>query len=93
VLAGTQALSLALLWPHASPPHAGLTGPVAVVPAPAAALEPRTSEPPATPGLWTARHKRPDLVEAEDRPDSDVTFIESGPPLRMFASPASSLLN
>ena len=89
-LAATQALSLALLWPHPTPPGGGLTVPVARVPAPPASAERATPETLVNPGLWTARHRLPES-ETEDRPASDVTFIESGPPLRAFPPPPSLL--
>ena len=90
LLAGTQALSLVLLWPHPSPPAGRSTVPVAGVPAPSAAPEPPASEASADPGLWSARHG---LLESEtdDRPAGDVTFIDSGPPLRAFPPPPSLL--
>ena len=88
LLAGTQALSLALLWPRPSPPAAGLIGPVAGVPA---TIESPRPAAPANPGVWSARDR---LLESESeaRPASDVTFIDSGPPLRAFP-PLRSLLN
>ena len=86
LLAGTQALSLVLLWPHPTPPAGRLTVPVASVPAPPAA--PRASGLRGvgrTPASWSARRS---LLESdtEDRPAGDVTFIDSGPPLRAFAA-------
>ena len=91
LLAGTQALSLALLWPHSSPPVERSTVSVVGVPAPSAAPEPPASGASDDPGLWSARCGllRP---EAVDHPAGDVTFIESEPPLRAFPTP-SSLLN
>jgi hypothetical protein len=92
LLASTQVLSLVVLWPRPTQPAAGL--PVQVVTAPALSTpsEPLTSEALANPGLWTAR---PKLIDSEiwDRPDGDVSFIESGPPLRALALPPPSLLN
>ena len=43
LLAGTQALSLVLLWPHPNPPAGASAVPVATVPGPPAALEPPAS--------------------------------------------------
>ena len=65
---------------------------VATVPVAPAALERRTSEASASPGSWSARHS---LLESEtvDRPAGDVTFIESGPPLRASGPLPPSLLN
>jgi hypothetical protein len=90
LLAGTQALSLALLWPHSSPPVGKPTVSIADVPAPSAAPGPPASGASDDPGLWSARHGllRP---EAVDRPAGDVTFIESEPPLRAFPPPPSLL--
>jgi hypothetical protein len=88
LLAGTQALSLVLLWPHPTStlpmdtPRATL--PVARVPAPRAWVNPE---------LWSAR---PGRLEPrwEDRPPADVTWIESRPPLRAFPrSPSGAELN
>ncbi len=90
LLAGTQALSLALLWPHSSPSVEKSTVSIAGVPAPSAAPEPPATGASADPGLWSARHGllRP---EAVDHPAGDVTFIESEPPLRAFPPPPSLL--
>jgi hypothetical protein len=86
VLAGTQALSLALLWPHAAP-LAGLPVQVATAPAPVA---PPVSEAPASSSLWSVRHS---LLESESeaRAAGTSTLIDSGPPLRAFTPPPSSL--
>ena len=63
LLAGTQALSLVLLWPHSTPPAGGSTVlRRRACPAPSAALEPPASEASADPGLWSARHG---LLESE----------------------------
>ena len=90
LLAGTQALSLALLWPHSSPSVGRSTVSIAGVPAPSAAPGPPATGASADPGLWPARHGllRP---EAVDHPAGDVTFIESEPPLRAFPPPPSLL--
>jgi hypothetical protein len=94
VLAGTQALSLLLLWPHSDknpiPPAGGITP--AVAERSAAAPEPRASETLAGPGLWSARRSLV-VPETEGRPSADVTFIDSGPPLRASRSIPPSLLN
>jgi hypothetical protein len=91
LLAGTQALSLVLMWPRPSPtpPAGGLTLPVAGVPPPPAALEPPTSAALVNPDPWSTRHR---LLESrtEARPDGDVTLIEGGPPLRAFPLPRRS---
>jgi hypothetical protein len=90
LLAGTQALSLALLWPPSSPPVGKSTVTIAGAPAPSAAPEPPATGASADTGLWSARHGllRP---EAVDHPAGDVTFIESEPPLRAFPPPPSLL--
>jgi len=92
LLAGTQALSLVLLWPHPAPPSGGLNVAVLSAPAPPSAVEPRTTEASASPGVWSARHN---LLrsESEVRPIDTVTFIDSDPPLRALGPPPSSLLN
>jgi hypothetical protein len=87
VLAGSQALSLALLWPRPALPVGSLPVQVATAPSPAAALQQ-----PVSPGMWSARHSLLES-ETEDRPDGTVTFIDSGPPLRAFAPPPASILN
>jgi hypothetical protein len=94
LLANTQILSLVLFWPRIAPQEGGLTVAVAVppVPLPSAPLEPPTSEAWASARLWSARHRRL-APEAEDRPTGDVTFIESGPPLRASGPLPPSLLN
>jgi len=92
LLAGTQVLSLVLLWPHPTPPAASFSVRVATVPEPPATFDPRTSEAWANPGLWTARHSLLES-ETEDRSVGDVTFIDSGPPLRAFGALPPSLRN
>jgi hypothetical protein len=91
LLAGTQALSLVLLWPHSRPPAASLTEPVLVLSASSAAHGLAAPEASAEPGLWSARRFRP-VPESEDRPAGDVTFIDRGPPLRAHL-PRPSLLD
>ena len=90
LLAGTQALSLALLLPHSSPPVGKSTVSIAGVPAPSAAPEPPAIGASANPGLWSARHS---LLEsgAVDRPPEDVTSTDGEPPLRAFRPPPSLL--
>ena len=90
LLAGTQALSLALLWPHSSPSVGKSTVSIAGVPAPSAAPGPPASGASANPGLWSARRG---LLESDsdDRPAGDMTFIDRGPPLRAFPLPPSLL--
>jgi hypothetical protein len=86
LLAGTQAMSLVLLWPRPTPPATSFTAPVVAVLEPPSTLEPPISETWPKPGVWSARHGL--LASgAVDHPTGDVTFIDSGPPLR-----ASSLL-
>jgi hypothetical protein len=91
VLAGTQVLSLVLLWPHEAPPVGGMPLQVATVPA-ADGRVPSAAEEFVSPGVWSARHS---LLESEqeDRPAVGETFIDDGPPLRAFAPPPASILN
>jgi hypothetical protein len=91
LLAGTQALSLALMWPHSSPSVGRSTVSIAGVPAPSAAPGPPATGASAHPGLWSA-HRRLLEPDSNDPPVGDITFIESEPPLRAFPLP-SSLLN
>ena len=92
LLAGTQALSLALalLLPHSSPPVGKSTVSIAGVPAPSAVPGPPAIGASANPGLWSARRG---LLESDshDRPAGDMTFIDRGPPLRAFPLPPSLL--
>ena len=90
LLAGTQALSLVLLWPHSSPSIGKPTVSIASVPAPSAAPGPPAIGASANPGLWSARRG---LLESDshDRPAGDMTFIDRGPPLRAFPLPPSLL--
>jgi hypothetical protein len=90
VLASTQALSLALLWPTSAPPTLGL--PTAGVTAPRTPVERTTAESLASPGVWSAASSLKEL-EAEERTAETVTFVDSGPPLRAFAPPPASILN
>src|SRR5262249_53944786 len=91
VLAGTQVLSLALLWPHAVPPAGSPAVQVAATPAPSA-VEQAASHRWANRGVMTA-HGDLSEVKSEDRPDDTVTFIDTGPPMRAFGSPPASILN
>ena len=90
LLAGTQALSLALLWPHSSPSVGKSTVSIADVPALSVAPGPPAIGASANPGLWSARRG---LLESDsdDRPAGDMTFIDRGPPLRAFPLPPSLL--
>jgi hypothetical protein len=92
VLAGTQVLSLVLLFPHPTPPAADMPAPGANLPAPRVAVKPPASEAGDSPGLWSVH---PNLLESEteDRSAGTGTFIDSGPPLRAFAPPPPSILN
>jgi hypothetical protein len=92
LLAGTQALSLVLLWPRPTPPTCGFVELVVAVPEPPATLEPPKSDSWANAGLWSTRHI-PLASDAEDRPRGDVSFIESGPPLRASGPLRRLLLN
>src|SRR5262245_29789803 len=79
-LAGTQALSLALLVLHPTPPPAHLPGPAASGTSSPAMSEPATARAPDSPGLWSARQR---LLESdpEDRsaPTNAVTLINNEP--------------
>jgi hypothetical protein len=92
LLAGSQALSLGLLWRYPTPSDAGPNFAVTQAPVPPSALEPPTSAALVSPGSWSARRS---LLEAEteERPAGDVTFVESGAPLRVAGPLPSSLLN
>jgi hypothetical protein len=92
LLASTQALSLVFLWPHPTLPPARFAVSVAAVPEPPATAPPRTSPAQGATGQRSTLHS---LLESEtqDRPAGDVTFIESGPPLRAFGPLPPSLLN
>ena len=92
VLAGTQVLSLVLLWPQAAPLGDGMTVKLVTVPMRPATLEAQGSEAMASPGVWSARHSLTEL-EPEDRPTDTVTLVDSEPPLRAFTPSRSSLSN
>jgi hypothetical protein len=92
VLALSQALTLALLWLHRSPPAAPSVPPSADSPLPSSYPERPTSDSPDSPNLWSVRHIL--LVsEPEERPAPAGTFVDCGPPLRAFGPPPPSLLN
>ncbi len=90
--AGTQALSLGLLWPRAAPPADGRAVPVAAAPESRAALVPRPSVAVRKPVVWWARDRLKD-PETGHRPPGNVNFIDRGLPLRAFTRPPASLLN
>ena len=92
LLASSQALSLAILWPHSNSPVAGIPGPMAVAPVPPSQIAPATFRANANPGVWSARRSL-EVSDLEERPDATITFIESGPPLRAFGLPPESVLN
>jgi hypothetical protein len=87
LLAGTQALSLVLLWPHPTPSAGRLTVAVATAP-----LEARTSEALTRPGVWSARQRLQES-KTDNVPDDTITLIDSGPPLKVFGPLPPSLLN
>ena len=89
VLAGTQVLTLGLLWPHPTPPAAGLPASVAAAPRP---VEQATDDARAHRGIWSPGY-RMEEVEMADRPADAATLIDSGPPLRAFAPPPASMFN
>ncbi len=93
LLAATQAMSLALLWPRPSPPTSSATMSIATSLVPGRALEHPGSEAfPSPPDQLSARQS---LLESdlEIRPAADVNFIDQGPPLRAVAPLPTSLLN
>ena len=57
---------------------------IVAAPAPPEDLERLGSQSLLNAGMWTARH-RPLDVEADERPAGDISFIDSGPPLRVHA--------
>ena len=90
LLAGTQALSLALLWPHQGTSVGKSPVSIAGVPAPSAAPGPPATGASDNPVLWSA-HRRLLELDFSERPASDMTFIDSEPPLRAFRPPPSLL--
>jgi hypothetical protein len=93
-LAGSQALSLALLLVHPAPPAAPPSRPVASVhPAPAAP-ELATAPVPDSPGVWSVLDGL-DGSEPVDRPAAPgaATMVDGAPPLRGFGPPPPSLVN
>ena len=91
-LAGTQVLALVLLLPQARVGHGESTPRIARSPAPPTAGEPMPANTVASPGVWSIRHELDD-AEIADHPADAVTLIDSGPPLRAFGPPPSSVLN
>jgi hypothetical protein len=90
-LAGTQALSLALLLAHPTMPSAHQPMSGASLPSSPASSE-TTAKVSDGPGRWIARHR---LLEPgpDDQPAGSGTFTDSEPPLRAFAPPPPSILN
>jgi hypothetical protein len=91
-LAVTQLFSLVALWPRTGPLAVGRGVPLAAAIQPPEILDDSTSPQPTNSDLWSARH-HPPPSENEDRFASDVTFVESGPPLRAFRPLPPSLIN
>jgi hypothetical protein len=95
LLAGTQILSLFMLWPRADPTRASARIHAALVTnhtLPPDATEAHTIEVGSVAGHWRFRRT---LLEpaSEYRPPAIVTAIDSGPPLRASGSIPRSLLN
>jgi hypothetical protein len=91
-LAVTQLFSLVVLWPRTGPPVVGGGVSVTAATKPPEILDDSTSLAPVNSGLWSARY-HPPPSENEDRSASDVSFVESGPPLRAFRPLPPSLIN
>jgi hypothetical protein len=93
VLVFSQALTLALWWMQPPAPMASLPPPATPPSAPLALPEPATPDSSDSPGLLSA-HRLLLGSEPEDRPApaNGGNFVESGPPLRAFAVPPSSIL-
>jgi hypothetical protein len=87
LLAGTQVVSIVLLWPQSMSRMDGTSLATAARPTPSPALEPAMSETAPNPGLWTVHHGLSES-ELEDRPDSSVSLIDAEPPLRAIAPPS-----
>src|SRR5262249_60205038 len=84
------AVSRALLCSRPTPPGARCPVPVAAAPVPSAVVEPTDSDAMARPGPWSVGRGLREM-ETDDRPASDVTFIETRPPPRASRPPASLL--
>jgi hypothetical protein len=84
-LAAMQAVSLVALWPHPAPTGAG--APMQIANAPPMVAPPSV--------LHNSEQLSARLnleLEPQERPDTG-TFVDSGPPLRAYGSPPSSILN
>jgi hypothetical protein len=92
VLAGTQVLSLALLWPGLPDRENHGANAARDMVAAESAREPMAVQPAPEPDVWTA-HQGLRTWPRDDRPDDDIKFIETAPPLRAFGTPPASLLN
>ncbi|MFL5245010.1 MAG: hypothetical protein ACJ8FY_23155 [Gemmataceae bacterium] len=94
-LAATQMLTLALWWERPAPSAAALPLNAAPAPAQTSPSEPSSPDSSDSPGLWSARRNLLDAAETEGRlpPSQTGSFVESGPPLRAFAAPSTSILN
>jgi hypothetical protein len=93
LLAGTQVLSLVLLWPHSRHPGGEVSVNIAAAPVPSPVLEPRKTAPPGSSNVWSARAS-PERRDFDDRPAETLTLIDSEPPLHAFGpAPASLLVN
>jgi hypothetical protein len=92
LLAASQFFSLLLLWPYPRPMPSGLS--VAQVESPSSWTTSDRSETreALADGSWSRLDRLPEL-QVEARTEGDLTLIDSGPPLRAFASLPSSLLN
>src|SRR3569623_582841 len=88
VLAGTQLLALALLWPHSNGLPHGKEGLIAGKRSPARSVEHMPTAPPTDPNtkdrnIWSVRHEVDD-VQLEDRVAEHIVLMESEPVLWAF---------
>jgi hypothetical protein len=96
VLATTQLLALAVLWPQAAGIATNRAGSVAQAP-PQRTAEPSPSESPAASGVWSIRHESSEAEFEErltGRPDTgELVLVESEPILRAFGPLPASVVN
>lgn len=92
VLAATQILTLACMWPRAVDLRTGATQMIAEQSAPERFVV--SSAPPSAGDsqLWTVAQKT-DEIPLDDRANENIVFVDSEPALRAFGPPPDSILN
>lgn len=92
VLAATQAITLACMWPRSVDLRSGTPQMIAERAAPERSDAASTPPSPGDSRVWTVAQKT-DEFPLEDRARENIVFVDSEPALRAFGLPPDSILN